>query len=781
MNLIEISIAFVAAIVSVGAPLVFEAISKFDDKYKSDEILDLFEKKSNKRLFQVLIICMVCIVAIYILISIFTINSDNPQWNTIINYFAFVLLSFSFVLISLFVHFTFVSIKFSRPSKLQKYLIILNKRTYKPTKKKFNAFAVVSKLQEKLKLTLFRKETTNQLQIKSLNSLTHFIIFTIQKKDFLGFQKLINHFIDVFDKLAVINKMEHIPEIYYEIGYKITKELTTYKERDYDLYKNLTVNNLWLMNKLDKSDYSWLWQNLKVAIENNETELVFYYWKKAFSHIQYHLREVEPIYESFPSIIRVNQKEIDTRIKEREEFKEFHYYLGALLLFQKQHKLIRRIWNYTDSQPPRYHLLPSTMSEIFTLYFKFSKYYDSVLFQKSILFRFPKSETINADSVVNSWVRKNLVLLFLRQYTLHQYYTFENFFMIPDTPPTQSEKKHWIENVSFFKESVKEYLKNEELLKELQLDFINKTWCEENNKIYPLKFIKNLKEKLEESFIKAKKEQPISPEKEKAFLSKSKKIIDNTFKNYTPVLNKESIENTNVSTYILGSEQLFLKSDFADNQEYENLDFDNLLANRLGGKIKNKISESFVSATTHKYLLKEEDIFSAINNLNIVSEAQNFIIVAFKINLNYYSDVLKIESLNNNNYKGIEIQHYWNCNANLAGGTFFILQKSDLPHLNFDEPTRNYKNTFEEKEKIIPEKKIHAAVIDLYKETEIRNFIETRDGLKDMEDKVLSFIEMKAEIRWKEKAKIIALRISTTSEDRGIPNKPEEVKPFYET
>lgn len=55
MNVIEICIAFLAAIVSVGTPLIFDVISKVDDKYHSEVISDLLNKTSKKKTFQVLL------------------------------------------------------------------------------------------------------------------------------------------------------------------------------------------------------------------------------------------------------------------------------------------------------------------------------------------------------------------------------------------------------------------------------------------------------------------------------------------------------------------------------------------------------------------------------------------------------------------------------------------------------------------------------------------------------------------------------------------------------
>ncbi|SHI92623.1 hypothetical protein SAMN05444280_10831 [Tangfeifania diversioriginum] len=760
MNLIEICIAFIVAIVSIGTPLVFDAISKFDDKYRSEEILDFFEFKSKKKVFQIILVWIVIMIGIYIIISIFAIYSRVQFLNLLIIWFSYLIFTLSCVLVGLFIHFTFTTIKFSRPTSLQKLLIEINTMSLDPKNR-----------------TTTRRRLFGKADIDSFGLITDFSINTIQRKDFPNFQKLINHFIDVYNKTFIAQRQ--IPEKFYETGYKITKVLATEKDRDFILFKKFTIDYLWLFDNLDDTTYDWLWQNLITIVENGEDEMIFYYWKRAFRHFEYNLRRISPTYIQ-GSFKHANQEEIDNRDKERVEFINFHYYLGGLLLYENRIECIRKIWDHTNSQPPRYPLLPSTMDEIFNRYFEFCKTFDQKLWEKALRFRFPRVDSVNFDWIIHSWTRKYLILLFLRQYTLPRYYVYEEFLRIPDLPETQAEKKHWLDNIQNFKNSLRDILDNTEQLKILRLDHINPEWCEKHKNLYPIEFLDTLKQKLEHDFNRAKKQQQISPEKKKAFLESSRNTINKTFKEYSSILNNLDIKDSFNSVLINGESQLFEKSDFADDQEYTNLNYDTFLPQKMKRKIQIRISESFAFVTTQKYLLDENDLFPAIDRLNIFKESSDFIIVPFKINLNYYIEVLKISHLTFGNYRKVKIQHYWPCNSDLVGNTFFILRKSDLPQLVFNEPIHDLKEEFEEREQIIPDKKIYASVIDLYKENKIREIIEQRSSQKDLEDKVFALIEMNAEIRWKKNAKVIALRVASAHENVGISNKLEEVKPFDE-
>lgn len=56
MNPIAICIAFIVSIVSVGTPLFFQVISKFDEKYHSEKIIDLFKRESGYKFLKIFLI-----------------------------------------------------------------------------------------------------------------------------------------------------------------------------------------------------------------------------------------------------------------------------------------------------------------------------------------------------------------------------------------------------------------------------------------------------------------------------------------------------------------------------------------------------------------------------------------------------------------------------------------------------------------------------------------------------------------------------------------------------
>lgn len=172
-------------------------------------------------------------------------------------------------------------------------------------------------------------------------------------------------------------------------------------------------------------------------------------------------------------------------MSERKKFIEFHYALGGLLTYKSRYSCIKRLFNYTQSQPPKYELLPETMREVFSFYFEVRDPYERSYPWISHQYPFPELSGISSDGVIKKWISSYMAILFLRQYKIVQYLITMKPLYFPAIPDTQGEIKNWIDGLDFFKNLVIEHLGNKELLKTLNLEFITQSWCDENDKPYP--------------------------------------------------------------------------------------------------------------------------------------------------------------------------------------------------------------------------------------------------------------------------------------------------------
>ncbi len=125
------------------------------------------------------------------------------------------------------------------------------------------------------------------------------------------------------------------------------------------------------------------------------------------------------------------------------------------------------------------------MHEIFKFYFDVRDPYERKYSWISNQYPFPEFSGLNADYAIKKWIMSYMAILFLRQYTITPYLITMRPLDFPPIPSTQGEIKQWIDGIDFFKKLVNDHLKNNELLKTLNLDFITPDWCTENQKLYP--------------------------------------------------------------------------------------------------------------------------------------------------------------------------------------------------------------------------------------------------------------------------------------------------------
>lgn len=780
MNLIAICIAFIVSIISVGTPLIFQVISKFDDKYHSEKIIDLFKKESGFKYLEKLLIISPITILLYIIDSNLLVYNNNIVARILLVPVSIVLLLVTILLLIQFIFFSLKVLKYSIPSSFIRNII-------KQLKPSFIRDGI-NQLLPKNKLVNWLIPARKTENSKYLFVTTNFFLYSIKSELIDIYTLLPDYMFHVFTNYSQIYKRvskDNFPDDYYEITKLIAEELINQHSIRFKRLDYYATGFYWLVGsigslKISKKTYNCLWYNLRMLIENGKDDITIQYWEQAFEFIQYNLREPDRIYKSPLSSIKLNQSEIDEVKSKRDEFIEFHYFLGGLLLYKNRIECIGRIWKYTNSEPPKYPLLPSTLGDIFKRYFDFCNSFDHELMEKTIRFNFPKVSIIDSDWTVPRSIKKYLVLLFLRQYSLQQYYINDKPLALPNLPDSQVEKKFWFDNIESFKENLEEFLGDKKLLTKLGIKFISKKWCNTQGKQYPLDLLDSLRSQLKEAIKVGNDQLTISTEKEKAFLESTTNIIDSTLKKYDYLIKDYLIKDSYRPFHIPGVELIDEKRVFADELGYSHTNFDSFLAERLSEIFQIKISESFSSVVTRKFLFNYEDVFSAIDRLEISKKASEFIIFSFKNNLEYYISVLNIKDLSKDSFKGIKIKDEWICNEDLVGKTYFILNMADLPMLVYNEPINKMKISYKIEDNILPKYKIKASLIDLQSELYTRKILENKNKRKDLANKVLAAIELDAEILWKKDAKVIAFRVASAYEDLGLPNKLEEVKPFDE-
>ena len=751
MTSIDAYIYIIIGLLGVAYPILLQVVARLDEKYSSDKIVELFDQEWENKAFRYSLISSLFFLVLWSLKLPAIIQIDGLDF--FIENSASLLLAINSILLVIFFFF-FVNkiLIYYAPSKFIPYLIECNEKS----EKDFQFFTALSEL-----LLLFIK----QQQTNYSKTLSDFFYTAFRK---------------IRDKH--INQPVVYPDLYYEVVYKAIEELAILKEKRNYLLEHRTSGEIWLLGELQGKEisevtYSWMWRNLLLAIRYQQDDLIINHWETCHQYYVYNLPYIHKEYDRSTGNFQVsNQEAVDKRLAERQKFIEFHYALGGLLTYKERYGCIKRMFSHTQSQPPKYELLPESMYEIFKFYFDVRDPYDRKYTWISHLYPFPDLRGLNADYVIKKWIMSYMAILFLRQYTIHPYLITMKPLDYPPTPNTQGEIKQWIDGLDFFKKLVSEHLQNTELLKILGLDFITQEWCDENQKPFPITFIENLKSNLEGAYNTNALSLPISDEKVSQFENSTTSIIESTVDNLMLVNNETVIEDDNTDKwYVNGQRMLQSKDAFSDNPEVHHVDYDSFLASVVSRSLKEGLSETFFYKRTKSFLLKPEDIFKAIDRLTI---DDSYVIINFGLALDYFINHLKVAELSIDKYKNINI--YTFNGSHLVRDSLFILRKSDLPNISTRPIDADLIAKYTLK-KISDTINLYSSVIDL-NNTSDEVFNENKQDKSDEElrKSVLLNIIISTEFKWKKEIEVIQLNQHSEYLQKGIANKLDDVKSIDE-
>ncbi len=748
METASICISFIVAILGIAYPILFQVVSRLDEKYSSNLIIELFNKEKSQKLFRFFLIASLSSIFIWALRLPPLIKIDGL--NSVIENSAFLLLAFNTIALIIF------------------FFLLVEKILVYYTPTRFLMYLI----KEHTKAN----DIENQVYFKAISDILYFSIR--QQNETIA--KTISDFMySSFQKVREENEGKPIeyPISYYEVIYNAIEELCSQKSKKLRFLENRTVGAIWLLgelkdNTISEVTYTWIWRNLLLAINYEKDDLVIDYWKNAHQFFTYQLQYITPRHSYNPFKV-LNEKEVQERNKERERFLEFHYAIGGLLLYEKRYDVIGRAFKYTTSIPPRYELLPLAMGEVFKMFIQFRDPYERKYTWISHKYGFSNLDGLNSDGVIKYWITKYIALLFIRQYSIQPYLITMKPLELPQVPDEQGEKKQLITNLDFFAGLVEELLQDSELLKKAKLSFIDKEWIEKNKLPDPVALVHQYKKQLEDAFNQTEIQQEVSKDKSNQVKESSISIIKSAVTDYDCIKNNTIIEKDYNNWFIHGERAVMEKNAFSDNTDVHHMNFDSFLPAHIASKFRQGISETFFYTKSEKYLLNPEDVFNAIDKLKINSS--DYVIISFGNNLSYIKEQFSIDELTDKAYKETRIINFQVSNHLIAGESFFILKKEDLPNIIYKELEKEQIEKYS-LTKIDSDINLYFSIVNLYKNEELRNELSSSHPDKDLFKSVLLNISLLTEIRWKKSINNIMIQINSPYSERGIPNNLKDIK-----
>lgn len=750
----EFAIPMVIAIFALAFPLLFQTASRIDDKYDSTLLIKVFRKDWISKLFIYTLLSALICCGLWVL-QLPRLIDCGADLNIFIDNSALILLLVS----------TVVLVVMTICSMWLMYVYYMPKRLF-----------------ERLKYQYNKSGSDKSMFFMAISKLMH---YAIKKSDSeLSFSTLQFYYGEFYayreDKK---NEICTYPEEYYRVINETNELIYMEPKRETSFFNESVMLGLLIDEYqgtiLSDKTYSEIWKGLRQALYYNRTDFIVAYWHKAHQYMNFWL---EPIYPQYDKNFNVtNQTDINRRNAERERFLEFHYALGGLLMMKQKYTLINQLTSWTNQTPPKYVLVPETMEEVIRRFMEVKQkggYMNPVYYEQK--YPFPDVSGINANGIIKMWIKRYVTTLFLRQYTLHEYFVYSRTLEMPNPPQTLSEKRSWLEELDTLKRFVMEYLSDISCLKSLNLEELSSpNWFADNNKPKPWELIENMKNKVAYSAEQKKTNQKLDPKKIEQLNDATKKILTHCFDYYKQLFRNHIADSEpHKSLFYGGRYEISDKMAFAEDQDMGYANFDSIYAEIIATEFRHNMPSVFrVYYKTTYYILAEKNIFLAIDNLHL--DCQKFTIVSVGVNLySYKSNGVTTEENGLWKYNGIPIVELENTQIDAVNNSLFVMLNEDLPCILHNEINEDIINKYG-LNRIDDTYYIYTNIIDLHENSVIQNEVREKTNIQDLDKSVLVCVDVNTEVRCKMNAKCIQLKVFSQFDNIGNPNTPNDVKNIW--
>lgn len=745
----DVIIPFVSAILGIAIPLLIGVIQRIDDKYSSTRMIKQFAKEKVVLFFITFLI--LTIIFLFLVPNMPLPSNRYEGWDYIKHGFP-LLFSYGFCILSIisFFHLTYYVYLYNNPHLIQKHLInnLKDEETRKTWWEFYNylhttdnadalrlGYQTFKELCEGCQKKSFFYEVTFPADLYNGVLTINETLCSQQKKvvSIIDGKEILRPFFD--DRYySYISK-----STFYTISICLSQQLY-YKRSDWFLsYWGMAHH--YFMSFLDSS-YEGLW--------------------------------VEGAYKKITSDM------VNKMLYERDRFVEFHITLGAMLLHQKEYALIKQVLYFTNTQPPRYLLIPNSLSEIIILFMKLISFpLGDFHHYREICFFSELRGNIKDESIIEGWVQTYLSLLIIRLYTLQSEYSYKPYLDIPRLPSQISEKKIWLQGFPILENKIQEIVKAQ-WLDEVLEEYVNTT--KENVSKDILAKLKTIKIDIENSIKYQRRSQDIYSEEVDLFNKNLIVYVQHNIKPYIDLslafpLERSGMENEvgyDVAGLIKDIRPLDL---FVKDKEVVNVNFRDVLANNFVDRFKSYYQNSFAIPSKIVYRIFSDDIFKAITLLNLNKD--NHVLLGFGVDgRNLFGD---ISSSSENKYllsDGLEFYSLPSTRSSHFSNCIVVIRKDDIPEVIIEEPGEDLIKKFHLK-LIDDNSKIYTSIVKLNEEDDLRNEIlqSSHENEDILLESVLVYAIMKAKIKWKSDCNIALIKILYQFQDSGDDNL-NKITPF---
>lgn len=546
--------------------------------------------------------------------------------------------------------------------------------------------------------------------------------------------------------------------------------------------RNFILTSLILPASIDSATtYRYLWRNLRVQMFYNKDEWIMAYWEYASEKINYYM---QPILQGDHTIEGelYTEEQIESRQKQRDAFLEFHIMLCAMLMQEKKYKLLERMLSFTQSIPPNYPLVPSTLRDIIDVFKRINRNICVNPFYFESMYQMPNMHGITDGKIVGA-ANCYLALLVYRIYRINWNFGPEYVLSTGALPNNLSELRELNDNLDALKYWLNSIKDDKELLNVVRFRSFDEEIADKKQGYSTATIYKpdELISKMRDTILATMKDLRINQElsKDKVFHEKNEleNNISKAMKPYEDLLERSIPQGK--SYYLNSSIRMpFPNTAFLENSDMSYCNIAECMSSYMLQEFQHLFASCFYQEHSNPdYKISSEDLFAAIDGLEL--NDQHYII-AFGIYFDHYIGSvkeLKKETVHNYSYKGIKILNL-HCSTEYFSQVVYVMRFEDRPFLEFQEPSQ------EERQKLClrEQNKKYGLWLSLEKIHEHSELLDDKIqkslGVKADEYSLFTAI-WKPKLCFKtEKYPIVSIKVKYRLTDEGNYDTVDKVKPF---
>lgn len=474
---------------------------------------------------------------------------------------------------------------------------------------------------------------------------------------------------------------------YYEGISRINEALCRGESRSISANNtNSILSSLILLDSIvSDTTYRYLWRNLRIQISYKKDAWIMAYWEAASQKMGLYL---DPRLRY--SYVENTEEEIKNK-QRRDEFLEFHVMLCAMLAQEKKYQLLGSMLSFTQTEPPSYPLVPSTLGDIINIFNRINNNARRApLFYES-RYQMPNMYGLTDGQIVGA-ANYYLALLAYRIYTIRWDFGPNMVLSLGALPRTLSELRTLKDNLGVFRYWLERVSSNKELLSAIGCESCDEVF-EKKKQSYnsdiilkPHELVSEMEKHIGDAMEDLRKSQPLSEEKVSTEKEKVTNDISEAMNPYTDILGKRFEQG---KTYNLNSSVTmpFENTALVKNPDVGHFGIAECMTSYMIPNFQHLFASSFYQENASTvYNLSSEDLFDGIDRLVLNEEHY---IIAFGINLEHY--IGRVTNLQKDRdskyiYKGVKIV-LLGCPTEYFSQMLYVMRSNDLPFLTFHKPS----------------------------------------------------------------------------------------------